>query len=106
MPTNVRIQELSPVGVQVHLIYIKTLTTCFLFLFFVLFFSPQLILQKSNDYFQRKLSLPRFQVGVQLFPMGGGGGSNCLFLIETRITCDFPRGPDPILLYLEGHIFF
>ena len=28
--------------------------------------------------------------GVQLFP--GGGGSNCLFLIETHITCDFPGG--------------
>ena len=26
--------------------------------------------------------------GVQLFP--GGGGSNCLFPIETHITCDFP----------------
>ena len=29
--------------------------------------------------------------GVQLFP-GGGGGSNCLFPIETQITCDFPGG--------------
>ena len=27
--------------------------------------------------------------GVQLFP---GGGSNCLFPIETHITCDFPGG--------------
>ena len=26
--------------------------------------------------------------GVQLFP----GGSNCLFPIETHITCDFPGG--------------
>ena len=35
--------------------------------------------------------------GVQLFP--GGGGSNCLFPIETHITCDFPgggEGPDPL----------
>ena len=23
---------------------------------------------------------------------GGGGGSNCLFPIETHITCDFPGG--------------
>ena len=31
----------------------------------------------------------RFQRGgVQLFP----GGSNCLFPIETHITCDFPGG--------------
>ena len=34
--------------------------------------------------------------GVQLFP--GGGGSNCLFPIETHIACDFPGGggPDPL----------
>ena len=30
-------------------------------------------------------------LGVQLFP-GGGGGSNCLFPIETNITSDFPGG--------------
>ena len=42
------------------------------------FFSPQLILQKSNGQFQRHLSLSRFQrgsntfQGVQLFPEGGG----------------------------------
>ena len=39
--------------------------------------------------------------GVQLFPEGGGpifpgGGSNCLFPIETYTTCDFPGGPDPL----------
>ena len=39
------------------------------------FFSPHLILQKSNVYFQRKLSFFKVQEGVQLFP-GGGGGSN------------------------------
>ena len=32
--------------------------------------------------------------GVELFP--GGGGSNCLFPIETHITCAFPGGPDPL----------
>ena len=26
---------------------------------------------------------------------GGGGGGNCLFLIETHITCDFPGGSGP-----------
>ena len=36
---------------------------------------------------------PTFSRGVQLFP----GGSNCLFPIETHITCDFPGGgPDPL----------
>ena len=29
--------------------------------------------------------------GGSTFP-GGGGGSNCLFPIETHITCDFPGG--------------
>ena len=36
-----------------------------------------------------------FQEGVQLFLRGGGGerrGSNCLFPIETHITCDFLEG--------------
>ena len=64
------------------------------------FFSPQLILQKSNGYFQRNYHFPRFQGGL-----GGGGGCG-LFPIETYITCDFPGGPDPISLYLEDHIFF
>ena len=31
--------------------------------------------------------------GVQLIP--GEGGSNCLFPIETHITCDFPGGSGP-----------
>ena len=69
------------------------------------FFSPQLILQKSNGQFQRYLSLFKVLEGVQHFPgggvqlfPGGGGGSNCLFPIETHMTCDFPGGggPDPL----------
>ena len=79
-------------GVQVRLTK-KALTT---------FFSPQLILQKSNGQFERNLSFSRFQrgsnnfQGVQLLP--GGGGSNCFYPIETHITCDFPGGggPDPL----------
>ena len=42
------------------------------------------------------------QEGVQHFPGGptfsrggGGGGSNCLFPIETHITCYFPGGSGP-----------
>ena len=69
----------------------KALTTFFLF-----FSSPQLILQKSNGQFQRNISFSRFQRGsggggVQLFL----GGSNCLYPIETHITCDFPGGSGP-----------
>ena len=64
--------------------------------------APQLILQKSNGQFQRNLSFFKvpegFNIfqggGVQLFP-GGGGGGNCLFPIETHITCDFPGGSGP-----------
>ena len=43
----------------------------------VFFFSPQLILQKSNGQFKRNLSFFKVPEGVQLFPGGGGGGSNC-----------------------------
>ena len=41
-------------------------------------------------HFSRFQRGPTFSrgVGVQLFP----GGSNCLFPIETHITCDFPGG--------------
>ena len=74
------------------------------FFFYFLFFSPQLILQKSNGQFQRTLSFSRLQSGsnifqwggVQLFP--GGGGSNSLFPIETHITLIFQGegGQDPL----------
>ena len=70
------------------------------------FFGPQLILQKSNGQFQRNLSFFKVPEGVQHFQGGGGvqlfpggGGSNCLFPIETDVTCDFPGGwggPDPL----------
>ena len=55
------------------------------------FFCPQLILQKSNGQFQRNLTFFKVPEGVQHFP----GGSNCLFPIETHITCDFPGGSGP-----------
>ena len=84
-------------GVQVSLTK-KTLTFFFLF-----FFSPQLISQKSNGQFQRNLSYFKVPEGVQHFPggvhflLGRGGRPNCLFPIETHITCDFPGGGlDPL----------
>ena len=66
-----------------------------------LFFSPQLILLKANGQFQRNLSFFKVPEGVQHFPGGSNffqGGSNCLFSIETHITCDFPGGggQDPL----------
>ena len=84
------IQEFSSGGVQVSLT--KKAQT---------FYFSQLILQKSNGQFQRNLLFFKVPEGVQHFPGGsnffqvgggGGGGSNCLFPIETHITCDFPGG--------------
>ena len=78
------------------------------FLFFI-FFSPQLILQKSNGQFQRNLSFFKVQEGVQHFPGGSNffkRGSNCLFPIETHITSDFPGGGglDPLSPPLDPHL--
>ena len=67
----------------------------FFFFFFFFFFSPQLILQKSNGQFQRNLSFFKVPEGSNIFqgsPTFSQGGSNCLFPIETHITCDFPGG--------------
>ena len=50
---------------------------------------------KKTIIFHGSRGGPTFSRGVQLFPGGGGGGgggSNCLFPIETHITCDFPGG--------------
>ena len=57
----------------------------------------------------------RFQRGSNIFQgegggstfSKGGGGSNCLFPIETHITCDFPGGgggPDPLPPPLDPHL--
>ena len=63
------------------------------------FFSPQLILQKSNGQFQRNLSFFKALDGVQFFSRGSNffqGVSNCLFPIETHLICDFPVPPPPL----------
>ena len=91
-------------GIQVSLTK-KALTT-----FFSFFSSPQLILQKSNGQFQEIYHFSRYQRGSSNFISRGGGGgggrcplfsrgvhffpggSNCLFPIETHITCDFSGG--------------
>ena len=59
------------------------------------FFSPQLILQKSNGQFQRNLSFFKAPDGGPIFSRGSNffqGVSNCLFPIETHLICDFPEG--------------
>ena len=95
---HVRIQEFSSGGgggVQVHLAYKKSSDN----IFFILVFSPQLILQHSSGYFQRKLLFAKVPVGVEFFAGGWGltfnRGSKCFFPIETHITCGFPGGQTP-----------
>ena len=53
---------------------------------------------------KQKLSFFKVPEGVQLFP--GGGGSNCLFSIETHIACDFSRGggSGPLSSPLDPHL--
>ena len=79
-----------------------------MFCLFVVFFSHQLILQKSNGQFQRNLSFFKVPKGVQHFPGGGvqlfPGGFNCLFPIENHITCDFPGGSGPPVSPLDPHL--
>ena len=43
------------------------------------FFSPQLILQKSNLLNSKKLSFFKVPEGIQHFPGGGGGGGGSNF---------------------------
>ena len=76
-------------GVQVSLT--KKLLRCFFFFCFFLvlslFYRSQMVNFKEIYHFQGSRGGPTFS----------RGGSNCLFPIETHITCDFPGGgPDPL----------
>ena len=51
---------------------------------------------KENYYFSRFQGGPTFS---------GGGGSNCLFPLETHITCDFPGGSGPPVPPLDPHLY-
>ena len=82
-------------GVQVSLT--KKSSDVFFFAFFLvlsLFYRSQMVNFKAIYHFSRFQRGLTFSRGVQLFP-GGGGGSNCLFPIETHKTCDFPGGYRP-----------
>ena len=54
------------------------------------FFSPQLILQKSNGQFPRNLSFFKVPEGVQHFP--GGGGVKLLIPYRNPYNLWFSRG--------------
>ena len=66
---------------------------------------------KEIYHFSRFQRGPTFcQGGGPTFSRGGptfSRGSNCLFPIETHITCDFPvggGGPDPLSPPLDPHL--
>ena len=54
--------------------------------------------------FKENYHFSRFK-GGPTFSRGGGGGSNCLFPIETHITCDFPGGSGPPVPPLDPHLY-
>ena len=89
-------------GVQVSLTK-KALT--FFFFFSSYFTEFKWSISKKSIIFQGSRGGPTFSRGggggVQLFP---GGGSNCLFPIETHITCDFPGGSRPPVPPLDPHL--
>ena len=54
--------------------------------------------------FQENYHFSRFQGGPTFSRRGGG--SNCLFPIETHITCDFPGGSGPpVPPPLDPHLY-
>ena len=92
--THARIQEFSSGGSR-SVCQKKALTTFFFFFFFLvlsLFYRSQMVNFKEIYHFSS------FQRGSNIFQGEGptfsrvGGGSNCLFPIQTTITCDFPGG--------------
>ena len=92
---HARIQEFSSGGVQVSLTKKSSDNVFFFFLVLSLFYRSQMVIFKEIYHFSR------FQRGSNIFQGGGGSnfsqggggrGSNCLFPIETHITCDFSGG--------------
>ena len=104
IPLHARIQEFSSVGGggvggggpgQSGK---KALSTFFLVL--SLFYRSQMVNFRHLSFFE----VPE---GVQHFPGGptfSRGGSNCF--IETRISCNFPEGPDPLPPPLDPHLLY
>ena len=94
------IQEFSSGGVQVSLTKKA--------LMFIFFFSPQLILQKSNGQFQRNLIIFQGSRGGPTFSRGegGGGGGVVKLLIPYRNPYNFFPGESgpPVPPPLDPHL--
>ena len=65
-----------------------------------------LLLRKLNLYFTKDPETVHYiPGGVQLFPLGGGGGVQMLISIETHIrTCYFPGGVPTPYPPLDSHM--
>ena len=80
-------------------------------LFFASFLVISLVYRSKMVNFKEQYHFSRFRRGSKFIQ--GGGGSNCLFPIETQITCDFPGGvrtpcpppPPPSGSALGCHLF-
>ena len=75
--------------------------------FFFFFFSPHLIFTEVKWSISKKSIIFQSFRGVPTFSRGRGRGptfSNCLFPIETHITCDFPGGSGPPVPPLDPHL--
>ena len=90
-------------GVQVNLTKKSSDNVFFFFFFFFFFLSSAYSSEVKWVNFSKKTIIFQGSRGVQLFP--GGGGSNCLFPIETHITCDFPGGSGPPVPPLDPHLY-
>ena len=96
---HARIQEFSPGGGPGQFDKKSSDNVFFLFFIFIFYFFLVLSLfyRSQKVIFKEIYHFSRFQRGSNIFQGGGGsnffqGGSNCLFPIETHITCDFPGG--------------
>ena len=85
----------------------KSSDSVFFFFFSLVKFTAVKWLIQKKYHFQGSGGGPNFSRGGPTFSRGGGE-SNCLFPLETQITCDFPRGggggPQPLPPPLDPHL--
>ena len=95
---HARIQEFSLGGGGSGPSGIKKLWQRFLLLFSLIFFSPQLILQKSSGYFQRQLPFSKVLVGWTIILEGPtfSRGVQLFFPYTNPYNLWFSVGPDPL----------